>query len=173
MSWQIEIPLIVRTWINDLSDSPTYSDDRLIQLATIAARYVANEINFSQAYQIDIVKQTITPDPSTLTVEDTEFIGFVALKSACILDQSALRTKAAMEGIRAALGPAQLSVAGSLVGYQMLLSQGPCATYQELRIQYEFGNANAVRAMLSPFVGNKFDPRAIQLNPYRSRDIYS
>jgi hypothetical protein len=173
MSWKNEIPLIVRTWVNDLSDNPTYSDERLIQLATIAAQYVANEINFAQLYQINIVKQTISPDPSLLEVKDSEFIGFVALKSACILDQSALRTKAAMEGIRAALGPAQLSVAGSLAGYQMLLNQGPCATYQELRIQYEFGNANGVRAMLSPFVGNKFDPRAIQLNPYRSRDIYS
>jgi hypothetical protein len=173
MSWKVEIPLIVRTWVNDLSENPTYSDDRLIQLITIAAQYVKGEINLEQSYQIDVVKQTISPDPTSLQIKDSDFVGFIALKSACMLDQSALRTRAAMEGIRAALGPAQLNVAGSLTGYQILLNQGPCATYQELRSQYEFGNCNAIRAMLSPFVGNKFDPRAIQLNPYRSRDIYS
>ena len=178
MSWQIEIPIIVRTLINDLSDQPMYSDERLVQLATIAAQYVKSEINLSHNYNIDIINQTISPDPTALdsadpVTKDADYIGFICLKSACLLDQSTLRTRAAMEGIRAALGPASLQVAGSLQGYALLLEKGPCATYQELRSQYEFGNCNAIRAMMSPFVGNKFDPRAIQLNPYRSRDIYS
>jgi hypothetical protein len=127
---------------------------------------------------VDIVNQTITPDPSMPVnndplSKDRDYIGFVALKSACLLDQSTFRTKAAMEGVRASLGPAAISVAGNIRAYQLLLQEGPCNTYQELRKQYEFGNANAIRSMMSPFVGNKFDPRAIQLNPYRSRDIYS
>ena len=50
MSWQIEIPIIVRTLINDLSDQPMYSDERLVQLATIAAQYVKSEINLSHNY---------------------------------------------------------------------------------------------------------------------------
>jgi hypothetical protein len=176
--WQIEIPLITRTLINDLSDKPMYSDERILQLTTIAAQYVLADINVSREYNIDIINQTITPDPSMPDPadplsKDHDFIGFVALKSACILDQSTFRTRAAMEGVRASLGPAVIAVAGNIRAYQILIAEGPCNTYQELRKQYEFGNANAIRAMMSPFVGNKFDPRAIQLNPYRSRDIYS
>lgn len=173
MAWQDQIPLVVRVWINDLSETPTYSDDRLEQLIVIAAQYTLHEMNFNQNYIINISDRVITPDPTTLESPDHDFIGFVALKSACMLDQSTFRTKAATEGIRASLGSANLTVQGSLAGYQAILDEGPCAIYQSLRLQYEFGNANGIRAMLSPFVGNKFDPRAIQLNPYRSRDIYS
>ena len=178
MSWQVEIPIITRTLINDLSDQPMYSDERLLQLITVAAQYVLSDINTKYPYQIDIVNQTITPDPSNPDPanplsKDTDYIGFVSLKSACLLDQSTLRTRAAMEGVRASLGPAVIQVAGNIRAYQILIEQGPYNTYQELRKQYEFGNANAIRSMMSPFVGNKFDPRAIQLNPYRSKDIYS
>lgn len=173
MAWQDQIPLVVRVWINDLSETPNYSDDRLEQLIVIAAQYTIHEMNFNQNYVINIMDRIITPDPTTLESPDHDFIGFVALKSACMLDQSTFRTRAATEGIRASLGSANLTVQGGLAGYQAILDEGPCAIYQNLRLQYEFGNANGIRAMLSPFVGNKFDPRAIQLNPYRSRDIYS
>ena len=79
MSWKNEIPIIVRVWINDLSETPTYSDDRIEQLIVVAAQYVKREINFSNTYVIDTVKLTITPDPTSLESQDQDFIGFVAL----------------------------------------------------------------------------------------------
>jgi hypothetical protein len=30
-----------------------------------------------------------------------------------------------------------------------------------MKWEYELGNANAIRAILSPFVGNNFDPRSL------------
>lgn len=171
MSWKKEIPIIVRTLINDLSDTPTYSDDRIIQVIAVAAKYVQFDVVLDHSYTINVSNPTITPDP-TLD-NDSIFISLVSLKTACIIDQSVLRTKAATEGIRAALGPAQLSVAGSLAGIKMIIEEGPCAAYDELVSHWDVKEASAIRAVLSPFVGNKFDPRAIQLNPYRSRDIYS
>ena len=114
MSWSVEIPVIVRTLINDLSENPTYSDDRLLQVITVAAKYVQFDVNLDHLYTIDVVTPNITPDPTT--DNDSIFISLVSLKAACIIDQSTLRTKAAMEGIRATLGPAQLSVGGSLAG---------------------------------------------------------
>ena len=101
MSWKNEIPIIVRVWINDLSDTPTYSDDRIKQLIVVAAQYVKREMNFNTVYTIDTLTQSISPDPTTLAAPDQDFIGFVALKAACLLDQSTFRTKAASEGIRA------------------------------------------------------------------------
>jgi len=171
MSWKIEIPVMVRTLINDISATPTYSDERLLQIITVAAKYVQFDVVLDHTYKIDVVVPGITPDPTS--IDDSIFISLVSLKSACIVDQSVLRTKAAMEGIRAALGPAQLSVGGSLAGLKMIIEEGPCAAYDELVSHWDVKEATAIRAVLSPFVGNKFDPRAIQLNPYRSRDIYS
>jgi hypothetical protein len=166
MYWDIEIPIIVRNLINDLADNPVYSDNRINQLAVVAAQYVLGQVNLTQSYTIDIVNVSITPDPSSPESRDTDFVGFIALKSACILDQSTFRTKASMEGIRTALGSANLSISGHLVGYKKILDQeeGPCKLYEQLTLDHNIGNATAVRAILSPFVGNKFDPSYLRRN---------
>lgn len=167
MSWQNEISTITRVWINDLSDSPVYSDERLLQLITVAAKYVKLEVNLDNDYTIDISTTTISPDPTE--INDENFIGFVSLKAACLLDQSTFRTKAASEGIRAALGPASLSVGGSLAGYETILNQGPCSLYEQLKLDYEIGNVALFKAILGPFSGNQFDPE-FQHDRTRSND---
>lgn len=176
MYWQFEIPIIVRNLINDMSDTPTYSDTRIVQLATIAAQYVLGEVNLTTKYNINILDQSITPDPSDPTTRDTDFVGFIALKTACLLDQSTFRTKAALEGIKTALGSANLSISGNLGGYKTILDQGPCALYEQLTMDHNIGNATAVSAVLSPFVGNNFDPRYLLRGSFRStnsNDFYS
>ena len=171
MSWKKEIPIIVRTLINDLSDTPTYSDERILQVISVAAKYVQFDVVLDHQYTVNVVNPTITPDP---TVDnDSIFISLVSLKTACLIDQSVLRTKAATEGIRASLGPAQLSVAGSLAGIKLIIEEGPCAAYDELTSHWDVREASAIRAVLSPFVGNKFDPNAIRYSSDRSRDFYS
>jgi hypothetical protein len=171
MSWQIEIPIIVRTLIHDWEDQPVYSDERLNQVIAVAAKYVQIDVQLPNVYTIDVSNPQITPDP--VVNNDEIFIGMVALKSACMMDQSSLRTKAAIEGIRAALGPASLSVGGSLQGLNIILEKGPCALYTELKDTWNIGEASSIRAILSPFVGNNFNPRYIQNYGYRDRDFYS
>lgn len=169
MSWTIEIPIIVRTLINDLGDQPVYSDSRLLQVITVAAKYVQFDVSLDNTYTINVTNSTISPDPTTN--DDSIFISLVSLKASCIIDQSTLRTRAALEGIRAALGPAQLWVNGSLAGWNLILDKGPCAAYEELSSHWDVKEATAVRAILSPFVGNKFDPRS--LSTYmRNREVY-
>lgn len=172
MYWEVEIPIIVRNLINDFDSSPSYTDDRILQLATVAARYVLSEVNLLNSYNIDIVNKTITPDPSDPDTRDNDFIGFIALKSACLLDQSTFRTKAVNEGISAGLGPAKLTVGGNLSGYKTILDVGPCSAYKQLVLEHNIGNISTVRAVLSPFVGNNFDPRYLTGNTLRGRDFY-
>jgi len=176
MYWEIEIPIIIRSLINDLGATPTYSDDRILQLSVVAANYVTKEVNLSKEYNVDIINVDIIPDPSENSTRDTDFISFIALKSACLLDQSTFRTKAALEGIKTSLGSANISVAGNLAGYKTLLEMGPCKLYEQLVMDHNIGNATAVRAILSPFVGNDFDPRVLSrgyygIGPY-GNDIY-
>ena len=159
MSWNVELPIIVRTLISDLSDSPTYSDERLLQIIVVAAKYVQFDVVLDNTYSVNVVNPDIIPDPTTL--DDSIFISLVSLKSACLVDQSVLRTKAALEGIRAALGPAQLSVGGSLEGLKMIIEEGPCAAYDELTSHWDVKEATAIRSILSPFVGNRFDPTSL------------
>jgi hypothetical protein len=169
MRWNTEISTIIRTLINDLGDQPVYSDERIQQVALVAAKYVQFDVILNNSYTINIVDMTISPDPTDY--DDSVFISLVSLKAACIIDQSTLRTKAALEGIRAALGPAQLSVAGSLAGWNLILDKGPCAAYQEFVSYWDIKEATAVRAILSPFVGNNFDPSSLAAH-IRNREIY-
>jgi hypothetical protein len=171
MSWQIEIPIIVRTLINDLSDQPVYSDDRLLQVIAVSAKYVQFDVSLDTKYIVDVANPNISPDPTNS--RDEIFISLVSLKAACIIDQSSLRTKAAMDGIRASLGPASLSVSNSLQGALAILEKGPCSAYDELTSHWDVAQATTAKAILSPFVGNKFDPRYIQGNIVRNRDTYS
>lgn len=169
MSWKIEVPIMVRTLINDMGESPSYSDERLLQVITVAAKYVQFDVSLDTDYTIDVVNSEITPDPSINN--DNIFISLISLKAACIVDQSNLRTKAALEGIRAALGPASLSVAGSLAGFNLIIDKGPCAAYEELTSHWDVKEATTIRAILSPFVGNSFDPRYLSSHR-RGRDIF-
>lgn len=171
MAWKIELPIIVRTLINDLSDTPNYSDDRLYQLLTVAAKYVQFDVVLDNIYTINVVTPEITPDPTVSN--DDIFISLICLKAACLVDQSTLRTKAAMEGIRAALGPASLAVGGSMAGIKMILDHGPCGAYDELTSHWDVKEATAIRAVLSPFVGNRFDPTSLTYPGDPRRDIYS
>lgn len=176
MAWETEMTLTVRILINDLEDSPTYSDSRIQQLITVAGTYVQQEANLTKTYNIVVADTTITPDPTTPTKDDI-FVALTCLKSACLLDQSTLRTKAVNEGIRTSLGSASISVQGNLSGYKTIIEMGPCSAYRQLLDNWNIGNATAVQAILSPFVGNAFDPRNFSRGYYglgpQGTDIYS
>lgn len=164
MSWKKELTTIVRVLINDLGPNYNYSDSRIQQVLVVAGQYVQFDVNLDNKYMINIVAPNFTPDPTLLPQKDDIFISLVSLKAACIIDQSTYRTKAALEGIRAALGPASLNVGGNLSGYKTLLSEGPCAMYEQLTLHWDISNANAIRAIFSPFIGNNFDPQNLN-NP--------
>lgn len=173
-TWQTELTIIVRNLINDLSATPTYSDARLQQLIATGARFVEFDVVLDNVYEVDVTNSAITPDP--VAINDSIFISLVCLKAACLVDQSTLRTKAAMEGIRASLGPANLTVGGSLAGYKILLDQGPCALYSQLTEHWDVQNASAIQAILSPFVGNRFDAKDVNFGTmprYRYDTFYS
>lgn len=156
MSWQTELTSMVRTLINDASKPYQFTDNRIIQTILVAGKYLQFDIVLDHSYSIDVIGQTITPDPT----EDNDeiFMILAALKAACIIDQGTLRTKAAMEGVRAALGPASLSVGGSVAGWETILKHGPCKLYDDLVEHWDVANASAIAAVLGPFSGNKFDP---------------
>lgn len=156
MSWNIEIPIIVRTLINDMGPEYQYADDRIIQVITVAAKYVQFDVTLQHLYNVDVSTLSITPDPTD--DRDEIFISLVSLKAACIIDQSSLRTRAVLEGVRASLGPASLSVGNSLDGWKTIIEKGACAMYDELTSHWDVKDASAIAAILSPFAGNKFDP---------------
>lgn len=174
MSWSEHLISIVRVLINDLDTPYDYSDERMLQVITVAAKYVQFDVNLDYIYTIDIINPNIDPDPTSNN--DEIFLSLVGLKAACIFDQGTFRTKAALEGISTALGSASLTIGGSTSGWQAIIDHGACALYDELTAHWDVRNASAVKAVLSPFVGNRFDPRYLLRGSFRntnSNDFYS
>lgn len=165
--WLYELILMLRYMIWDIS-STDYSDESLRNLILIASQLVNQEITFSTTYTINFGNASISPDPTATATRDNAFINLVVLKAACLTDQAMAKRKAKLEGVRASLGPAALNVGGHLAGYLKILESpgGACAMYEQMRLQYTCGNVNIVRAILSPFVGNDFDPQ--DLNSFYS-----
>ena len=174
MAWQDEMIITTRVLVNDLNTPYEFSDDRITQILVVSGKYVQFDVNLQHVYNIDVVNQTISPDPTV--TNDSIFTSLVCLKASCIIDQSTYRTKAALEGIRTALGPAQLSITGQSAAWKTMLDKGPCAAYDELTSHWDVKEATAIAAVLSPFVSNRFDPRYLNAGPFRNagnNDFYS
>ena len=159
MAWQDNMVQMLRVVIFDLETTPTYSDSRLEEMLIASAHLVTQDIDFSTSYSVDILGQSITPDPTDQN--DKEFVNFVVLKAACLADQSTLRSKVNSAGVSVRLGPSAISTSNNVKGFEILLNQGPCSAYEKMKWEYELGNANAIRAVLSPFIGNNFDPSSL------------
>lgn len=170
MAWQDEMVITTRVLVNDLNTPYEFSDDRIEQILVVAGKYVQFDVVLDHSYTINITDGTLAPDPT----EDSDeiFIILTSLKAACLVDQGTLRTKAAMEGVRASLGPASLWVTGSSSGWEMILKHGPCKLYDDLIEHWDVANASAIAAVLGPFSGNKFDPELqrskSRFDPYRT-----
>ena len=163
MAWQTDLLTMLRNVIFDVDDTDyTYTDNRLKEMLVVAARLVTQEIAFDTDYTVTISTTGISPDPTDSTDANSKaFENFIVLKAACLTDQSSLRTKALAAGVSARIGPAAITTNPSVRGFDLLMKEGPCATYEKLKWDYEMGDAKAIRAILSPFVGNTFDPRSL------------
>ena len=64
MSWQTELTAMVRTLINDSVKPYQFSDNRIIQTILVAGKYLQFDIVLDRPYTINVINQTITPDPT-------------------------------------------------------------------------------------------------------------
>lgn len=161
MAWTDDMVIMLRVLISDNGDNCQFTDSRLQQLLVVSAQLVKQEIDFTTTYTVSISEFTISPDPTASSTKDDAFTNFVVMKAACLTDWSVFRTKALIAGVKARCGPATLETLQHLDGFKDLLDKGPCAAYESMKKQWLFGNATFVKAILSPFVGNKFDPDSL------------
>ncbi len=152
--------LMLRTMLNDAGcSSSTYTTDRLEDLLITSAYFLQIDLNFSNTYVVDIERRTISPNPIGQT-DGSEFISFMVLKAACLVDESNFRTAALLQGVKARCGPAILETNTYGQYLKELFTAGPCKTYETLKDAYNFSyeGSRIIRAVMSPFASNDFDP---------------
>ena len=164
MSWQNTGLIMIRTMLNDAGcgGTNTYSTQRLEDLLITSAYFLPIDINFNTTYTIDVSAYSISPDPTAQT-DGPEFISFMVLKAACLLDEGAFRSAALLQGVTARLGPASIQTGGYGAQLATLLQQGPCKSFEELKKAYNFSyeGKKIIRAVMSPFASNAFDPTSM------------
>lgn len=107
MSWQAECTEILRVLINDISDTPSYSDERLERILIVAALQVNLEISFDTVYTINVSEAMLSPDPSCDLNRDNAFLNLMSLKAAVIILDSEVKYYA-INSIRVGDGPSSI-----------------------------------------------------------------
>lgn len=150
--WQKPSVLILRSLINDLDCPQKYTDNRLSQVLSVAGYQLLRETEFGQPFAVDVVAQSITPDPMDVTnqTSDDNFINLMTMKAACIID-----TGSAMLAAQAATAGKDMNTAWDLRGVaenlMTLLDKGWCATFEETFDKYLSGEGTISAAIMSPF----------------------
>lgn len=159
MSWATDSLTMLRVMLNDAGVTQTYTDERLTDLLITAAYIIRIDVNFNTSYSVNINSKTVTPEPSEQSDGD-EFTSFSVLKAACLMDESAFRTAALLQGVSARCGPASITTSNYGALLKELLSSGPCLMYDTLTNSYNFSyeGKKIIKAVMSPFAANDFDP---------------
>lgn len=131
MAWNDVLIPMVRNLSADVSDTPTYEDERIEQAIITAGLIVTREFEFKTNYVFDFSTPDIIPDPTEPTSLDNGFIALVALKAACILSMNAYQ-HAVGRGIRVRDDDSEIDTTSGFRGYQDIIKLGPCASYNKL-----------------------------------------
>ena len=146
MSWQDYTLPLVRTYIGDL-DGTSYSNSRLTTISVTAAHSLLNEVSFSNTYTVDVPNSSISPDPTSGTI-DTNFLNLLALKTALILSTSEARTKS-LQVFSIKDGPSSVETGGAakaMVELSKLLTEA----YNKAKLDYIAGNSVGAQAITTP-----------------------
>lgn len=148
MSWRSQIPLIVRHLINDLDQSKyKYSDERIETSILVGAQLLTIEADFGSTYSIDIANGNLSPDP--VEAQDNAFINLSALKTACIIIGSELKTEAS-NAISIKDGPSAIDLRG-VASTLSVLYKDLSDKYSKMLLDYRAGGSSAGHAILGPY----------------------
>ena len=141
---------IVRNILGDVSaDSPTYSDERLMEVILTSAQLLQGDVDFSQTYTIDIDECVLTPDPTITGAKDDDFINLVSLRTACIIANSEFRT-AANKAYNFVDGPSKID-GRDVAESSYKFAQTICGAFENAKKTYRAGNSTAGAIIVSPY----------------------
>jgi hypothetical protein len=152
MSWSVEMTIMLRHMIDDLSeDSPTYSDYRLEELLLVSGILLQTEVGqFLATYQINIEEHSINPDPTAIV--DGGFMSLATLKAACIIERSEAKAAAGKARSFREAGSSMDKRGVAQARLAILQKGGWCSAYENAKFSYQAGDMGAAGiAVLSPF----------------------
>lgn len=98
MAWEQELILKVRAYLDDLdASSYKYSDEKLKKYILLSLELMQLEFRFRCTYySVDIINETISPDPTDEDTRDNDCIGLIVLKVGALLSKTEARVSGGM-----------------------------------------------------------------------------
>lgn len=143
--WKDDMVITLRVIIDDLSDTPSNSDESLQQILVVAAKLTSEAINFNTDYTISVSPPSITPDPSS----DESFVTLVCLKAACLMSRAEQKNRA-RKGIMIKDGPSNIDGRGA-ADATARWADTVCADYAKAESSYAAGNGATGQAIIGPY----------------------
>ncbi|MQF98261.1 MAG: hypothetical protein FI729_01850 [SAR202 cluster bacterium] len=150
MSWQGQISTMVRYLVDDID--PTnykYANKRVETTILVAAQFVTLQTDFNNTYTINVEQCTLSPDPTDSDTKDNAFINLTALKAACIMLGSEVRSESG-NAISIKDGPSAIDLRG-VASTLVTLYQDLCKKYDQMLLDYRAGSSVAGQAILGPY----------------------
>lgn len=150
MSWQGQISTMVRYLVDDID--PTnykYANKRVETTILVAAQFVTLQTDFNNTYTINVEQCTLSPDPTDTDTKDNAFINLTALKAACIMLGSEVRSESG-NAISIKDGPSAIDLRG-VASTLVTLYQDLCKKYDQMLLDYRAGSSVAGQAILGPY----------------------
>lgn len=150
MSWQGQMSTMVRYLVDDID--PTnykYANKRVETTILVAAQFVTLQTDFNNTYTINVEQCTLSPDPTDSDTKDNAFINLTALKAACIMLGSEVRSESG-NAISIKDGPSAIDLRG-VASTLVILYQDLCKKYDQMLLDYRAGSSVAGQAILGPY----------------------
>ena len=141
-----DLILLLRGVIQDDGTTETYTDEQLSKSLVTSGLLVCNEVNLSVAYTFNITASTITPDPMADPM-DTQFIGLLLLRSACLITRAEQKKKAG--GVLVKDGPDTFDTTKQGASSKSVADDF-CKQYTEAKLQFSMGSSGG-QFVISPF----------------------
>lgn len=157
MSWSVEIPLLLRSYIGDTATPQKYADADLKSYALTAAFLVVFDLSLKQTYDVDVVGQTITPDPtdrSAGATRDTDYIALIVARAGSIIFNTEVRLYGA-QAIAIKDGSSSIDLKRDLKSL-IQIAKTFDEKYAFLRQSYIRGDGNLGVAIMSRDMRNPF-----------------
>lgn len=153
MSWDTELPTMLRYVIGDVDNPQSYSDDSLKKIIVFSAQLINGEVQLPTDYTIDLTLYTISPDPTNSATRDDAFITLIILKSACLLTSSESRIRTgqsiSVKDVRTSLSTTDRARDSAKV------AQTFCQEYKSAKEEFQTGqfpgSLARIKAVVSPF----------------------
>ncbi len=146
--------IIVRTLVNDLGETETFDDERITTTLVVGGLIATQDYQFTTSYSFDLDASTITPDP--LVSGDMVAVALFTLKAACILTLNTLQT-GTKNAVLIRDGDSEIDLTKSMKGYDIIIKNGPCKTYQDLLIKHQrWQSMSRGKALATPFSHESF-----------------